>query len=66
LKSQFGLPTQGGVATRIEFNETGARDLAWNAANISSEIYFYRLVANAIPSGQAGSFTGTKKLIVLK
>jgi hypothetical protein len=48
----------------------------WNAANMSSGIYFYRL--SVVPSarrdlvptegrnGQAGSFTETKKLVLLK
>jgi hypothetical protein len=36
----------------------GSYSKQWNAANVSSGIYFYRL--------QAGSFTETKKLILLK
>jgi hypothetical protein len=36
----------------------GSYSRQWNAANMSSGIYFYRL--------QAGSFTETKKLILLK
>jgi len=36
----------------------GSYNRQWNAANISSGIYFYRL--------QTGSFTETKKMILLK
>jgi photosystem II stability/assembly factor-like uncharacterized protein len=38
----------------------------WDARNLPSGVYFYRLVANAISSGQAGSFVETKKLMLLK
>jgi hypothetical protein len=38
----------------------------WNAAALPGGVYFYRLVADAIPSGQAGSFTETKKLLLLR
>jgi hypothetical protein len=44
----------------------GSYSRQWNAANMSSGIYFYRLVANAIPSGQAGSYVETKKMILLR
>ena len=47
------------VATIIsEEMSAGSYSRQWNAANMSSGIYFYRL--------QAGSFTETKKLILLK
>jgi hypothetical protein len=38
----------------------------WNASSLASGVYFYRLVANAISSGEAGSFAQTKKLLLLK
>ena len=45
----------------------------WNAAALPSGVYFYRLVANASsegiplgPSGQAGSFSETKKLTLIR
>ena len=38
----------------------------WNAVILPSGVYFYRLEANALPSGEAGSFISTKKLILLK
>jgi hypothetical protein len=37
-----------------------------NRLTSASGVYFYRLVANAIPLGDAGSFVSTKKLILLK
>jgi len=48
-----------GVATLVnEQKSAGTYTQKWNAANVSSGIYFYRL--------QAGSFTETKKLVLLK
>jgi aryl-phospho-beta-D-glucosidase BglC (GH1 family) len=41
-----------------DFKQPGAYTVQWNATNFSSGIYIYRL--------QAGSFTETKKLVLLK
>jgi len=38
--------------------EAGYKSVVWNASGVSSGVYFYRL--------QAGSFTETRKLILLK
>ena len=38
----------------------------WNASNMSSGIYFYRLVANDIHSGQHGKVIETKKLVLIR
>jgi len=47
------------VATLIdEFKPAGSYTTQWNAANMPSGVYFYRL--------QTGSFTETKKLVFLK
>ncbi len=50
-----------GNVIKILINEekpTGTYELTWNAANLPSGIYFYRI--------QAGSFIDTKKMILLK
>jgi lysophospholipase L1-like esterase len=44
----------------------GTYSRQWNSEGLSSGAYFYRLVANAIPLGQAGSYIETKKLIIAK
>jgi len=47
------------VATIVsEQLSAGNHAIKWNAVNMSSGIYFYRL--------QAGSFTETKKLVLLR
>ena len=40
------------------FQQAGEHNIAWNATNISSGIYFYRL--------HSGDFTETKKMVLLK
>jgi len=42
----------------IEEKLTNAYELNWNAANLTSGVYFYRL--------KAGSFVQTRKMILLK
>ena len=44
----------------------GAHSVRWNAAGFPSGIYYYRLVASSNPLGQAGNFTQTKKLVLLR
>ena len=41
-----------------DFQQAGEYNSVWNASNVSSGIYFYRL--------QAGKFTETKKMVLLK
>lgn len=54
------------VATLVdERREAGYYQVQWNA-DVPTGVYFYRLVANAIPSGQAGEFIETKKLMLLR
>ncbi|MCH8306187.1 MAG: T9SS type A sorting domain-containing protein, partial [Candidatus Marinimicrobia bacterium] len=40
------------------FQQAGEYRLSWNASNVSSGIYFYRL--------SAGNYTETKKMVLLK
>jgi hypothetical protein len=55
------------VATIVsEEMAAGSYTRQWNAMNSSSGVYFYRLVAKAIPSGQAGTYSEAKKLLLLK
>jgi lysophospholipase L1-like esterase len=44
----------------------GTYSRLWNTAGLSSGLYFYRLLARQISGGQAGEFTDTKKMILLR
>ncbi len=44
----------------------GDKSVAFDAGKLSSGVYFYRLVAKAIPSGEAGNFIQTRKLVLLR
>ncbi len=47
----------------------GYKSVTWNAANVPSGVYFYRLTARPIPTsrdGEAGTFVGVKKMLMLK
>ena len=44
----------------------GSHSVEWNAAKYSSGVYFYRLQAREKSGGQTGSFTETKKLMLVK
>lgn len=55
------------VATLVnEEMSAGSYTRQWNAAGMPSGVYFYRLQARQISGGQAGSFTETKKLVLLR
>jgi hypothetical protein len=41
-----------------EIKEPGEYEIEWNASNLSSGIYFYKL--------QSGDFISTKKLVLMK
>jgi hypothetical protein len=68
---QFAIPQPGSVTLTIfdvlgreiasladGFRNAGIYSVTWNATNVASGIYFYRL--------NAGTFTATKKLILLR
>jgi hypothetical protein len=75
----FNLPSRSAVSLKI-FDALGrevslllADELAagthtrqWNAAGLPSGFYFCRMEAHHISGGQAGMFTETKKLLLLK
>ncbi|MBU2444675.1 MAG: T9SS type A sorting domain-containing protein [Bacteroidetes bacterium] len=50
----------------VPFSAIGGSASGGNTWSLPSGVYFYRLVANAIPSGEAGSFVSIKKLILMK
>jgi hypothetical protein len=54
------------VSTLVnEFISAGSHEVTFNAENLASGIYFYRL--QAVPTGrQAGSFVETKKMVLLR
>jgi len=75
----FSLPSKSFVSLKVfdalgrevsvvlyEELSAGTYSKQWNAAGLPSGIYFYRLQARQTSGGQAGSFTETKKLLLLK
>jgi hypothetical protein len=47
-----------GNSIRSTVRMTGVVEIAWDAGNLASGVYFYKLVA--------GSFSDTKKMVLLK
>jgi trimeric autotransporter adhesin len=55
------------LTTLIDETQTaGSHSITFNAAKYASGVYFYRLAANAVSSGQTVSYTAVKKLLLLK
>jgi predicted esterase len=55
------------VATLFEgVRQTGKYDVQFEGSKLASGIYFYRLEANAVPPAQAGRYSESKKLLLLK
>ena len=44
----------------------GVYSVRWNASNVSSGVYFYRLQSRQINGGQADDFVQTRKMLLLK
>jgi hypothetical protein len=68
---EYQLPTKGYVTLKIysvlgqeiatlaeDLADAGYKSVEWNASNVASGVYFYRL--------EAGSFTSVKKLLLLR
>ncbi len=75
----FTLPSASRISLKIfdalgrEVSTLASGELAggsytrqWQAAGFPSGVYFYRLEANAVRGGGAGSFTESKKLLLIK
>ncbi len=55
------------VATLVnEVQETGYKSVEFNADNLPSGIYFYRLTATPVGKGNASAFTDVKKMILVR
>ena len=48
-----------------EIKDAGYRSVEWDAGNLSSGVYFYRIQATGVGNSQ-NSFTAVKKMIVLR
>lgn len=49
-----------------EVKQPGEYTVRWKAEGMASGIYFYRLTSRPLAGGQAGTFSDTKKLLLLK
>ncbi|MBF8293658.1 MAG: Por secretion system C-terminal sorting protein [Bacteroidetes bacterium] len=55
------------IATLINGEKSaGSHTIEWNAASMSSGVYFYQLRAHQTDGGQAGNFVATKQLTLLR
>ena len=55
------------VATLVnEVKQPGEYSVRWDATKFPSGVYFYRLTARPVDGGQAGAYTDTKKMLLLK
>jgi hypothetical protein len=55
------------IATLVnEVQDAGLKTVHWDATNVPSGVYFYRLQARPITGGQAGTFVDVKKMILIK
>jgi hypothetical protein len=55
------------VATIVNQDlQPGVYNIPWDASRFESGIYYYRLTAHSTNSGQAGMYSNTKKLLLMK
>ena len=76
---KFALPTAGNVVLEV-YNllgervgrlvngqmDAGIHEVQFNAGNLASGIYIYRITATALSGSSGGTFTDVKKMILLK
>ena len=55
----------GIVSLADEIQEAGYKSLTWNASNVATGVYFYRIEAKSI-TDQKNIFEEAKKMILLK
>lgn len=79
-KFKFDLPKDGNVTIEVfdvigrvvatlaysEFKRAGTYEVTWDASDVSSGIYFYRLVAGDPSKGSGQSFVATRKMVLVK
>jgi hypothetical protein len=76
-KISFSLPTESKVKLQIfntlgeiittlvdETNSAGVHEVNWNASNLASGVYLYRIDAESV--SDAKNYTSTKKMLLLK
>ena len=55
------------VAALVDAKQSaGTHEGRFDASKLSSGFYFYKLIAHQTDGGQAGSFVGTKEMLLIK
>jgi hypothetical protein len=79
MQISYALPEAGYVTLKVydvlgrevgtlvdEFKEGGYYEATWDATNIPSGVYFYKLVVSSIEPLTVSSFTSVKKMILMR